>query len=42
MVLISHNTDFGDACNEREEDDPTTSRVLDIAYAVGVNVLCTR
>ncbi len=39
MVLISHNTDFGDAY-EREEDDPEYFRRFSvIGYAFGINVL---
>jgi hypothetical protein len=39
MVLITHNTDFGDAY-EREEDDPEYFRNFSvIGYAFGINVL---
>jgi hypothetical protein len=39
MVLITHNTDFGDAY-EREEDDPDYFRTFSvIGYAFGINTL---
>jgi hypothetical protein len=39
MVLITHNTDFGDAY-EREADDPTYFYNFSVeGYAVGINVL---
>ena len=39
MVLISHNTDFGDAY-EREEDDPTYFERFSVdGYAFGINAL---
>jgi len=39
MVLVTHNTDFGDAY-EREEDDPDYFRMFSvIGYAFGINVL---
>jgi Domain of unknown function (DUF4159) len=39
MVLITHNTDFGDAY-EREADDPTYFYTFSVeGYAIGINVL---
>ena len=39
MVLMTHNTDFGDAY-ERESDDPSYFRTFSITgYAIGVDVL---
>jgi hypothetical protein len=39
MVLITHNTDFGDAY-EREDQDPDYFRLFSIiGYAFGINVL---
>jgi uncharacterized protein DUF4159 len=39
MVLMTHNTDFGDAY-ERESDDPTYFYTFSVeGYAIGINVL---
>jgi hypothetical protein len=39
MVLITHNTDFGDAY-EREADDPTYFYTFSVeGYAIGINIL---
>jgi hypothetical protein len=39
MVLMTHNTDFGDAY-EREEEDPSYFKTFSVnAYAIGIDVL---
>ena len=42
MVLITHNTDFGDAF-EREGDDPSSFYTFSVeGYAFGINALLVR
>jgi hypothetical protein len=39
MVLMTHNTDFGDAY-ERESDDPTYFYTFSVeGYAIGINIV---
>jgi hypothetical protein len=39
MVLMTHNTDFGDAY-EREKEDPSYFKTFSInGYAIGIDIL---